>query len=160
MSTLHIHVQYKSTCTFHTHTQSHMLGPGPVTMTSPAVCLGPLRGFGRGWGGMLKKPGEAKHTVPLWGWRLEVREEGGGCCSPPHHTALFLSSSQPAETPCVSAKQWTIASVYFTYSAFPPAVSPHHPSFPIVSIVFFILFFKCCLCCGWCRGRPSGARGN
>lgn len=56
----------------HMHTQRRIhtrLGPRPVTMTSPAVCLGPLPGFGRGWGGMLKKPGEAKHTVPRWGWR-------------------------------------------------------------------------------------------
>lgn len=42
-----------------------------------------LPGFGRGWGGMLKKPGEAKHTVPKWRWggwggrwRLEVKEKG------------------------------------------------------------------------------------
>lgn len=50
----------------HTHTHT-LLGPRPATMTSPAVCFGPLPGFGRGWGGMLKKPGEAKHTVLLWG---------------------------------------------------------------------------------------------
>lgn len=56
-------------------------------MTSLAVCLAPLPGFGRGWGGMLKKPGEAKHTAPKWGvrvggwareWRLEVKEEEEG----------------------------------------------------------------------------------
>lgn len=69
----HIYIQYRFLCTctrtdtrVHTHTHTS-LGTGPVTMTSPAVCLGPLPGFGRGWGGMLKKAGEAKHTVPQWG---------------------------------------------------------------------------------------------
>lgn len=41
-----------------------------------------LPGFGRGWGGMLKKPGEAKHTVPKWRWggggEMEAWSEGEG----------------------------------------------------------------------------------
>lgn len=74
------------------HMHTHAL---PVTMTSPAVCLGPLPGFGRGWGGMLKKPGEAKHTVPQWGWRLEVREEGVGCSLFPFFSSHPLSLQRP-----------------------------------------------------------------
>lgn len=76
-----------------------LLGPGPVTMTSPAVCLGPLSGFGRGWGWMLKKPGEAKHIVLLCGLgEVEAWSEGGvdGCCSPRHTTPFFPFPSSPS----------------------------------------------------------------
>lgn len=119
------------------HMHTHAL---PVTMTSPAVCLGPLPGFGRGWGGMLKKPGEAKHTVPQWGWReVEAWSEGGGGWML-SLSLLFLTSSQSAETPCVSAKRWSIPSVYFTYFCCSPclSLSLSHPDFPVCSFSYVL----------------------
>lgn len=149
ISKLHmlIKMKYKQIQMFTYSTDSYALTPHahthslPVTMTSPTVCLGPLPGFGRGWGGMLKKPGEAKHTVPQWGWReVEAWSEGGGGLML-SLSLLFLISSQSAETPWVSAKRWSIPSVYFTYFCCSPCLSLSLiPIFPVSLFSYFMFY--------------------
>lgn len=58
----------------------------------------------------------------------------------------LLASSQSAETPCVSAKQWSIPSVYFTFFVVPPVVFLSSPfSCCFFNFSYFEFYFVSCV---------------